>query len=628
MRLLLLIPSIILLTTQIDASPFELTDKYIKDFEDGIQHLKNVSLTTKLQEGSFDPKLYDEEAALKEAENVDFIIIGGGTSGAVIANRLSEVPEWKVLLLESGAPETPYSQIPAITDILLNTPYNWGYKTEPQEKACIGSIDDRCSLRTGRAMGGTSSINRMVYTRGNAIDYDTWADNGNDGWCYNDVMPTFKKSENAQLHQFDRKHHSQGGLLNVEEPKHESLIREAFLKGGEELGYKIIDYNGDEQLGFATPQQLTVKGKRSSVSRSYLETSKNRKNLSIRPFSHVVDILITPHTKNASGVKYIHRGKMFIANNAKEVIVAGGAINSPQLLMLSGIGKKEALKHIGIEQIHELPVGENLKDHIAYVGLNFVSNETLSKSKSDHDEDLIHWLKDGSGPLSKIGIEGLAFIKTEISKVKKDHPDIELILIPHGFNIGYEKIKNEYGLAKNVYDAIYKPNENHKGFTILVALPHPKSTGSVSLRTKDPFNYPIINGNYYTDPDHEDLSTMIAGIRKALALTKTEAFKKLNVHLNEHRLTACEKFEHLSDDDLKCSIRHLTISLGDPCGTNKMGPKTDKNAVVDHELKVHGIENLRVADASVIPNTLTGHMTAPEVMIGEKAADIIKKHWH
>lgn len=474
-------------------------------------------------------------------------------------------------------------------------------------------------------MGGSSAINGMLYTRGNAKDYDIWSDLGNEGWCYRDVLPFFKKSEDAHLHHFDRKHHSQGGPLNVEEPHHNSHVREAFLEAGHELGYKTIDYNGEEQIGFAVPQLVTKSGRRNSVSKAYLEPAKNRKNLAVRPFSQATQIIISKHTKEATGVKYIHQGKLFIAKNRKEIILSGGSINSPQLLMLSGIGPKEHLERVGLDCVQDLAVGHNLKDHVAFLGLNFVSNETVPEE--NHKENLISWLKDGKGPLSHVGIEAFAFLKTEISKDLPDYPDIDFKLLPHPMNIGHEAVKNEFNIRKELYDTIWAPNEGKLGCTILVVLPHPKSVGVVKLHSKDPLNYPIINGNYLTDEEHIDRDTILAGIKKALALTGTEAFKKLGLHLNEHKILGCANHAHDTDEYWKCAIKHLTVSLSTPSGTCKMAPETDKEGVVDNQLRVRGIHKLRVADGSVIPNAVTAQIEAPEVMIGEKAADVIKHQW-
>lgn len=474
-------------------------------------------------------------------------------------------------------------------------------------------------------MGGTSAINRMLYTRGNVKDYDIWADLGNDGWCAKDVLPYFKKSEDAHLHKFDRKHHSQGGPLHVEEPREDSKLREGFLEAGHELGYKTIDPNGDEQIGFAAPQLLTKAGKRNSVSRSYLETAKDRKNLSVRPFSQVVQILVGAHTKEAYGVKYVHQGKLFVAKQKKEIILSAGAINSPQLLMLSGIGPKEHLERVGLDCINDLAVGRGLSDHIAFIGLNFISNESQAHPGHSKD-DLISWLKEGKGPYSGVGVEAIAFLKTEISKDHNaDYPDVEFLLIPHGMNIGYEALKREFNVRKELYDSIWSADEGKSGCSILIVLPHPKSTGNVKLRSKDPLHYPLINGGYLTDEEGIDRDTLLAGIKKAIGLTETEAWKKLGLVANHKKVLGCAELEYA--DYWKCALSHLTVSLSVPSGTCKMGADSDKEAVVDNRLRVRGVHKLRLADASVIPNPLTAHTVPVEVMIGEKAADLIKHDW-
>lgn len=345
----------------------------------------------------------------------------------------------------------------------------------------------------------------------------------------------------------------------------------------------------------------------------------------VKPLSQVIKIIISPHTKEAYGVKYIHDGKLYIAKANKEVILAAGAINTAQLLLLSGVGPKEELEKLDIHIAEDLSVGRDLKDHIAFVGVNYIINDTISE-ETDYKEALIAYLKNGEGPLTSVNVEGLGFIRTPVSKDKPDYPDAELIFVPQAYNVGYEKLKH-LNFKPETYDSVWKPIEGKRAFTIAVVPTQPKSRGTVTLKTKDPLNHPLISPNQLTDPEEYDINTLLAGIQKALAYGKTETFHKLGAHLNTHQVHGCDQYEIDTEAYWKCAVKYLSISLRHPSGTAKMGPETDPEAVVDNKLRVKGIHKLRVADASVIPVSITGHINAPVVMIGEKAADLIKEEW-
>lgn len=305
------------------------------------------------------------------------------------------------------------------------------------------------------------------------------------------------------------------------------------------------------------------------------------------------------------------------------MILAAGAINTAQLLLLSGVGPKEELEKLDIHVAEDLKVGHDFKDHIAFVGVNYILNETNAEESK---EELVEYLKNGKGPLTSVNVEGLGFIRTPISKDKPDYPDVELIFVPQAYNVGYEKLKY-LNLKPEVYESVWKPIEGKRAFTIAVVQTQPKSRGSVSLKSKDPLNHPIVSPNQLSDPEEHDIDTILAGIHKALAYGKTEAFQKLGAHLNTHQVHGCDQYEIETEAYWRCAVRFLSISLGHPSGTTRMGPDTDPNAVVDHKLRVKGVHKLRVADASVIPVSITGHINTPVVLIGEKAADIIKEEW-
>ncbi|KAG5900287.1 hypothetical protein JTB14_000814 [Gonioctena quinquepunctata] len=588
-----------------------------------LDELEKISAEYEYQQENFISDKYDSTQSLTDAKEYDFIIVGSGPSGSVIANRLSEVPEWRVLLLEAGAPETKISQVPSMYRYLQTTPYDWRYTTVPQNHSCLGMDEHKCSLAAGKALGGNTAVNDMLYSRGNRRDYDIWADLGLPQWCWRDVLPYFKKIEDAHIHEFDRKHHNLGGPVHLENYQHSTSLGPHILQAGHEIGIKTVDYNGKEQLGLALPQATSKNGKRNSVAEAYLAPAQKRKNLEVKPLSRVIQILISPHTKEAYGVKYLHDGHIYVAKSTKEIILSAGAVNTPQLLMLSGIGPKEELEHLQINPVADLKVGKHLKDQISFIGLNFIFNETGHSDLQKH-KILVDYLKNGKGPLTSAGIEAVGFIKTEASKEKADYPDIELIVTKDIQNKGHQHQKSNR-IKKEVYDAVWAPTEGTDGFSIQVILLHPKSIGTLTLHDNDPLHHPLINTNSLTDPDDEDLGSLMAGVRHALKLAHTETLQKLGIHLNINKVPGCE---HYHDEEYwKCSIKHLSTNLGQLSGTAKMGAATDEDAVVDEKLMVYGVHKLRVADASVIPVTISSNLVAPCIMIGEKAADLIKEHW-
>ncbi|XP_016664920.2 LOW QUALITY PROTEIN: glucose dehydrogenase [FAD, quinone] [Acyrthosiphon pisum] len=301
----------------------------------------------------------------------DFIVIGAGAGGCVVANRLSEQPNWSVLLLEAGPDETLYTDIPGATELLQKTNYDWGYTSEPVKNGCLGYKNKRCPWPKGKGMGGSSTINALLYTRGVKEDYDTIAAQGNSGWAYKDVLPYFLKSENNSIPEYQNSPFSQKGNVHVERAPYRSPIVDMFIEAGVELGLqKDIDYTINQEYGGISRSQITtINGRRVSASKAYIHPAKDRQNLHVAIFSQVTRILIDPKTKKTLGVEFIKKGQIRTVYSKKEVILSSGPINSPQLLMLSGIGPKEHLKHHGIRVIQDLPVGQNLHEHYGLIGI-------------------------------------------------------------------------------------------------------------------------------------------------------------------------------------------------------------------------------------------------------------------
>lgn len=303
-------------------------------------------------------KQYEEEPKEERRllEEYDFIIVGAGTAGCTLANRLTEVPEWKVLLIEAGGQESFIMDIPMLASFLQFTSANWKYRTKPSNTSCLGFRNSQCNYPRGKVMGGSSTINYMIYTRGHPKDYDNWAAAGNEGSSYREVMPYFLKSEDMAIPGLaqDTKHHSTGGYLTISHAPYRTPLAEAFIESGLETGQNVVDYNTDTMIGFSFLQNTMKNGTRLSSSRAFLHPIRNRKNLHITKMSRATKIVIDPETKQAVSIQFIRRNKAYVIRARKEIIVSAGAINSPQLLMLSGIGPRQHLESLGIEVIQDL----------------------------------------------------------------------------------------------------------------------------------------------------------------------------------------------------------------------------------------------------------------------------------
>ncbi|KAF2878937.1 hypothetical protein ILUMI_27241 [Ignelater luminosus] len=561
----------------------------------------------------------------------DFIIVGAGSAGCVVANRLSEIENWTILLLEAGYPETNIAQYPILAPTLqLTDYYNWGFTSEPQNNFCLAMEKQRCAMPRGRVLGGSSTINLMIYSRGNPDDYNRWAAQGNPGWSYKEILPYFLKSEDAHIPLSDPNYHRVGGYQSIEQTS-TSALANAFIEGGKELGYQLTDYNSPHQIGFSPIQATTRFGRRASTATSFLQPILNRENLEILTGARVTRILINPTTKKTYGVEYIKNNRKFIAKASKEVILSAGTLQSPHLLLLSGVGPKEELKKHEIETLSDLPVGKTMYNHIAFYGLIFNSNFSgaFLSDLFNYDE-IQRWYKTGQGPLASIaGNEALAFLKSNNSRVLYgSSPDFELVfttgtLITDNGEIG----KRIFRITNKYYQEMYGSLQGMSSFTILPILVHPESVGYMKLKSADAYDDPLFYGNYFSDPDNHDVKVMVEGIRFILRLAETEAFKKYDVKLIPKPILGCEHLEYNSDDYWYCALQFLATSVNHQIATCKMGPIDDVTAVVNNELKVYGIENLRVIDASVIPFPLAAHTNGPAILVGEVGSDMIKKDW-
>ncbi len=521
--------------------------------------------------------------------NFDYIIVGGGPAGCVLANRLSEDALVKVLLLEAGGSDwNPLFHMPAGFAKMTKGVASWGWETVPQKH-----LKNRVLRYTqAKVIGGGSSINAQIYTRGNAADYDLWAgEDGCTGWDYRHVLPYFKRAEDNQ--RFNDDFHSYGGPLGVSMPSAPLPICDAYIRAGQELGIPYNpDFNGREQAGVGFYQLTQRNRRRSSASLAYLATIRDRKNLTVRMNAPVRNIELEKTL--VTGVTLMS-GEVLRAN--REVIVSSGAIGSPKLLLQSGIGPADHLKKLGVSVKHDLPgVGENMQDHLDL----FVIAECTGDHTYDSVAKLHRTLGAGlqylllrSGPVASSLFETGGFWYADPDARS---PDIQFHLgLGSGIEAGVEKLKNA-------------------GVTLNSAYLHPRSRGTVQLASSDPAAAPLIDPNYWSDPHDRKMS--LEGLKIAREIMQQDALKP---YVMAERLPGAKV---VSDDDLFDYACANAKTDHHPVGTCKMG--TDAMAVVDLDLKVRGLEGLRVCDSSIMPRVPSCNTNAPTIMIGEKGADIIR----
>lgn len=582
-----------------------------------------------LGDGQVDENLEQSDDKVKLLKEYDFIVVGAGTAGCTVAARLSENPNWNVLLLEAGGPELLVMDVPILAHFLqLNRDINWGYRTQPSDSFCKGLTNNRCNFPRGKVMGGSSVLNYMMYTRGNRRDYDNWAEMGNEGWSYKEVLPYFKKYEGSMVPDAEAAYVGRKGPVKISYPKRHTQVAEAFIKAGQEDGVAKCDYNGRKQVCFSYIQTTTDQEYRWSSNRAYLYPIKGKRpNLHIRKYALVTKILIDPATKSAYGILFESNGQTFEVRARLEVILSAGAINTPHLLMLSGVGPAKHLREVGIQPLADLAVGFNLQDHVA-PAITFLTNTSTLNVQQFFAVDELLKLRTHDSILSiPGGVEAIAFYELDNPTDADGWPDMELFLVSGGLDTNPATVR-AFGIKDNIYHSMYDElvRAHSNAFLIFPMILRPRSRGRIMLRSKDPKKYPLIYPNYFHDP--YDLDISVRGLQKAIELSNYPTMRKINARVLDKPIPQCRKFgEVTSRSYLECYARHFTFTIYHQSGTAKMGPRSDKTAVVDSRLRVHGIGKLRVVDASIMPKIVAGHPNGPIFMIAEKAADMIKQDY-
>ncbi|KAI5639838.1 GMC oxidoreductase domain-containing protein [Phthorimaea operculella] len=567
------------------------------------------------------PGEWPKSRILNDGDRYDFIVVGAGSAGAIVASRLSENPQWKILLVEAGQNPPLASVVPSLFYTLVGSEYDWKYPAYFEKGTGCAHTDCLGTVARGKVLGGSSAINYQIYSRGVPADYDEW-ETVAPGWSWKDVLPYFKKfegmtdpemfsqPEHAELHSAD-------GPILISKPNTNNYFtnqEEQLLNSFEEIGVeRILEMNGPNPYGATRLHYTFANGRRSSTAEAYLKTTIINDNLDVATNTRAAKVLIDEGTNEVNGVVVVtEEGETIKIYSENEVIVSAGAIQSPVLLMLSGIGPKEELNKLNIPVVVDLPVGKNMYDHI---GAPVIL--TGQKGTNSRLQDYLAVQELGRRPFAAIG-GYFNIVNASLTK-----PQIQFFVVHADANSANvfstcKSLKYEDKLCLSVQDV----NQHNEIDIIVPILLHPSDGGEVKLSSDDPFDNPIINLGFFTDEN--DVNLLVEAIKIIAKLENTTHFLSVDGRVAKLRMTACDDLEFGTDEYWSCYVRNGAMPFMHATGTCAMGP----DGVVDERLKVHGVRGLRVVDASVMPFVPSGNTNAPAMMVGEKAADLIKEDYN
>ncbi|CAH2087868.1 unnamed protein product [Euphydryas editha] len=583
--------------------------------------LQFLSLTQAIDPGGW-PTSYH----LKDGDTFDYIVVGAGSGGATVAARLSEVPEWKVLLLEAGGDPPPASVIPSMFWSLSHTKNDWDYVAQLDKGTGQSHLEGKLFMTRGKMLGGSSALNYEVYSRGVPEDYNEWNETA-PGWDWNTVLPYFKKLERITdptvfSNPYNAELHSTSGPVSISRPNTNNYfkkVHKTVLDSYGEIGLKtVLENNGPEVFGVSQPHYTFYNGRRSSTAESYLRPTKDRPNFFVTKLARATKILIDSVTKRVNGIRVLLKSNETIDLNINiEVIISAGSIDTPKLLMLSGIGPPEILSPLNISVLSDLPVGKNLQDH-SFTPLIFIGQSGLRTAK----QNLFTFTELDSYP---VPIQCGFFRVNSSTSRGRERPDIQIFNIHVGAAVSplilylCRVILNH---DEEFCFSMSKDNAYNEVDITLIILLHPVSRGQIKLRSSDPADDPIIELGYFRDK--RDVAVGVDAVKFLSRLTNSTYYRNVHSKLAKLYIKGCQDLVYGSHAYWRCYVVNVVNTMLHPTGTCKMGP----DGVVDERLRVHGFKNLRIVDASIMPLLPSGNTNIPTIMIGEKAADMIKEDYN
>lgn len=581
-----------------------------------------------------DDNIYPQDCTrnIINEEEFHFIIVGGGNAGCVLANKLSQNNNWKILLIEAGGDALPITQIPGLWDRTLNTFTDWQYKIEPDYTTGFG-IDGNMKIHKGLCLGGSSTTCAQQYVRGSEIIYNSLVEKGIKDWSYNTAETYFKKIEKIRSITKIEKNstiYGQDGFIPVSKIRKTevSILENVISSGFEHIGYKKVDINDkNTEVGFVSMQGIIKNGRAINTAKAYLSPIFRRKNLKVMKHARVTKVIIDKIKMSATGIEVQTKfGKTLILKASLEVLLCAGAIGTPKILLASGIGPDKHLSEMNVPIIKSLPVGENFLITPVFTGFVMSYDKPIVSNQSD-EEIAFNYLARNSGLLSfPRGMNFGGFLNTGVSKSASADVEVHQFYIPKNSPSKLCQLKSMFGYSDNLLSVYAKLNNEHAFSIFTIALTNPKSHGKVLLRSTNPLENPIVIGNMLSDKD--DVKTLLEAIKLLSKIENSDAMKLVNATLEGIYIDGCAKYDEKTDEHWECLLKYMVSTTSSTAGSCRMGLKTDSDAVVDSELNVIGISNLRIIGRSVMPMITSAYSHTPCIMIAERAYDIIQNKYN